>query len=192
MKYDINIQLFVLQSQDQCGCICYPGTCLDQDGICCECGKYTPTTSPTVKPAWCEAKKIKLVSTTYEPLHMYEVQILSNDTNVALTGIAIQSSTYNDNVAQFGASKAIDGNAVTFSHTKVGSPGEWWELDLQSTTGVESIRILNKGCPSTPVCLCRLTGAVIHLYDSSENLVSTRNIGDTCNVDTVLENFDTC
>jgi hypothetical protein len=33
-------------SVDQCGChICYPGTCLDQDGVCCECTKLAPKPS---------------------------------------------------------------------------------------------------------------------------------------------------
>jgi hypothetical protein len=125
---------------------------------------------------------------------MYEVQVLSNDANVALSGTAVQSSTYNGNVGTFGASRAIDGNAATFSHTQVGNPGEWWELDLQSTTGIESIRILNRGCnkPTNDECLCRLSDAVLHLYDSSGEIVSARNIGDTCNLFTLVENFDSC
>jgi hypothetical protein len=126
---------------------------------------------------------------------MFEVQVLSDGVNFALQGIATQSSTRNGDEIRFAAAHAIDDDTATFSHTETGA-GAWWELDLQASIGIQSVKILNRYCggasDTTSECLCRLSNATLELYDVSNNLVDTRYLGDTCGITTVLQEFTSC
>ena len=143
----------------------------------------------------CPATKVKLVSTTIEPIQMFEIEVISiTKHNVALSGNATQSSTNKDDDNAFGADHAKDGDIATFCHTKSGASGEWWELVLEQQTVVENIKIHNRYCRdvSDPFdCLCRLSDVELQLYNET-GIVSTRSMGDTCGELTVLEEFSSC
>jgi osmotically-inducible protein OsmY len=135
------------------------------------------------------AKKVRVASTTSEQLNFFEVQVISSGANVALLGTASQSSTLNNN-AKFAASKAIDADNTSFSHTA--DSQAWWEVTLSDTVEVESIVILNRWCQNVadaPGCMCRLTGATISLLDQNDVQVGTANIGDTCGQQIVSQAF---
>ena len=121
----------------------------------------------------------------------FEVKVFSYTSdntlkNVALEGTASQSSTFQNNEARFGASNAIDSNGSSYSHTKSrgtsGSP--WWKIDLPTSSKIESVVIKNRYCGTpedTPGCLCRISGAMVQLFDSQGVIVAEKSLGDnTC------------
>jgi hypothetical protein len=55
---------------------------------------------------------------------MFEVQVLSDRVNIALQGIATESSTRNVDEIRFAAAHAIDDDTATFSHTEM-KAGAW-------------------------------------------------------------------
>jgi hypothetical protein len=144
-------------------------------------------------PASCRASLVKLESTTEYPLQMFEVQVISGGPNIALSGTASQSSTFKDNEVKFGASKAIDNDNSTFSHTYLGV-GAWWQVDLQGLFDIESVVILNRYCgQQDPTgCLCRMSGAELKLYDDSGGLLEARRLGNTCGELLLVESFASC
>ncbi|XP_020359423.1 uncharacterized protein LOC109906205 [Oncorhynchus kisutch] len=96
-----------------------------------------------------------------------EVQELKRDNrvNVALKGVAAQSSLYGIGVA----SNAIDGtrepeyNKQSCSHTQ-DDTNPWWRVDLLGVYRVKAINISTMHC-----CAERLNGAEIHIGNSLEN-----------------------
>ncbi|XP_077791029.1 uncharacterized protein LOC114605560 [Podarcis muralis] len=86
--------------------------------------------------------------------------------NVALTGEALQSSTYNP---LGGAMNAIDGSLVgvftegSCTHTDYES-NPWWTVDLQAQYQVAHVSITNR----EDCCAHRLNGAEIRVGDSTE------------------------
>ena len=86
---------------------------------------------------------------------MFELRAFSSATNVALNKQATQSSTLRDNAA----SRAIDGESLTFSHTN--DLNSHFEVDLGDTFDLESVEIVNRWCQDEMDpngCLCRLCG----------------------------------
>eukprot|EP00956_Cyclotella_meneghiniana_P020611 scaffold36591_cov40-Cyclotella_meneghiniana.AAC.1 len=61
--------------------------------------------------------KIKLEALPGQQIHLFELKAISSDVNVAIDGIATQSSTYKNNEAKFGPNNAIDDVIGTFQHT---------------------------------------------------------------------------
>jgi len=125
----------------------------------------------------CNAKRIKLEATTQAPIQMYELQAFSGGSNIALAGVASQSSTFNNN-NNFAASKAIDGSNSTFSHTLTSDLNAWWEVELQAQSVINRVVILNRYCGSDPAdpnsCLCRLSSAKLTLLDVNGASVAVR------------------
>ncbi|XP_032894004.1 uncharacterized protein LOC116984049 [Amblyraja radiata] len=86
--------------------------------------------------------------------------------NQAVGGLAIQSSTAQENVA----GRAIDGDNQedarlgSCTETKK-SPNPWWRVDLKETFVVSSIRIANRG----DCCSEQLQGAEVRIGNSLEN-----------------------
>eukprot|EP00956_Cyclotella_meneghiniana_P038968 scaffold163561_cov64-Cyclotella_meneghiniana.AAC.1 len=74
--------------------------------------------------------KIKIQSTTGEPLSMREVRVFSGSVNVAIGKTAIQSSDLNESS---GPSKAVDGKWGTKAITG-DSCSTWWRLTCKSLT----------------------------------------------------------
>eukprot|EP00804_Cyclotella_cryptica_P004998 CCRYP_018313-RB/>CCRYP_018313-RB protein AED:0.03 eAED:0.03 QI:1251/1/1/1/0.81/0.83/12/1175/1018 len=144
----------------------------------------TPTNRPTTlvptTPKICNlfARHVKLEATTGQNIHVFEVQVFSSGENVALNKNAFQSSTYGN----FNASRAIDGDLSSFSHTNDGHA--WWELDLKEARSIDSVTIKNRWCrdktdPNN--CLCRLSNATLSLVDN-DGVVISENIGGTCSL----------
>ncbi|KAK2865728.1 hypothetical protein Q7C36_001784, partial [Tachysurus vachellii] len=86
--------------------------------------------------------------------------------NVALGGIATQSSTYLQRYASF----AIDGNRATNvnSHSCTTTNAEynpWWRVDLLAVYDISNVIITNRG----DCCTDRLNGGEIHIGNSLIN-----------------------
>ena len=107
--------------------------------------------------------------------------------NIARGKTATQSSTLGD----FSASRAIDGNIDTFSHTNDGNA--WLEIDVGDMYPISYVAIANRWCfnPSDlNGCTCRLSGVDLSLIDDSDNVVATESIGNACDVKTATIEFD--
>ncbi|XP_056608909.1 uncharacterized protein LOC130426255 [Triplophysa dalaica] len=87
--------------------------------------------------------------------------------NVALDGVATQSSTYED----WSADRGIDGNRglveqnTSCTETAPGNNDPWWRLDLHDVYCVNRVVITNR----FDCCSERLNGAEIHIGNSLEN-----------------------
>lgn len=141
----------------------------------------SPSQSPVTSSDAVSAKRVKIQSMSSDPVHMFEVQVLSNGNDVALEGTSSQSSTFR-NADKFAASQANDGKNSTFCHTDA-KPNSWWEIELKESVEVENIVILNRWCQSEDDpsdCLCRLSHSTIILFDENDSIVSTQEIDDTC------------
>jgi hypothetical protein len=115
---------------------------------------------------------------------MFEVQVISMGSNVAVGKHATQSSDFNGK-AMFAAFKAVDDKENTFSHTGRSECGVWWEVDLRDLSPIKSIEILNRWCENESDkngCMCRLSQAAISLLDDDGNWVDAVLTGNTCGV----------
>jgi hypothetical protein len=113
---------------------------------------------------------------------MFEVQVISMGSNVAAGKRATQSSDFKGK-AMFAASKAVDDKENTFSHTGRSECGVWWEVDLEDSSPIESIKILNRWCENESDengCMCRLSQAAISLLDDDGNWIDAVLTGNTC------------
>jgi len=148
------------------------------------CLTASPSASPTALSCLPNARKVKLhQQNTGLPIHVFEVKAMnSSGVNIAQGATATQSSTFNNNQDKFGANNAVDGDSVTFTHTKSES-NPWWKVDLGDNYDVSSIEIMNRWCKDindSANCLCRLSGATISLVDDSGTEVTAISTGDTC------------
>lgn len=98
--------------------------------------------------------------------------------NVALDGVASQSSTSHNGVAN----RAIDGNTSgiwsdgsvthTTGNSGNGTPNPFWIVDLGEEFLIDSVSIWNR---TDSCCTTRLDDAIIELFDSSMGLVGMYN-----------------
>jgi len=115
-------------------------------------------------------------------IQLTEVQVFVAGKNIAPTGKAEQSSTYQ----QATASLAIDGNTDgempngSVSHTAPEDKQPWWELTLPSSTAIDQIVVWNR----TDNCTERLENTKILLLDGDRKLVASAMIKDTEDIDT--------
>ncbi|KAL0961811.1 hypothetical protein UPYG_G00332000 [Umbra pygmaea] len=108
---------------------------------------------------------VVVIPGTAKILTLCEVDVYgSRSVNLALKGVAVQSSLYESYIA----SRAIDGNRQTFqphfSHTQE-ETNPWWRVDLRHVYRVRSVSITNRG----DCCAERLDGAEIRIGNSLEN-----------------------
>jgi hypothetical protein len=92
----------------------------------------------------------------------------------------------------FAASKAVDDNENSFSHTGRSECGVWWEVDLGDSFPIESVTILNRWCDSTldeKGCLCRMSHAAISLLNDDGKWADAVLTGNTCGVRKVEHKF---
>ena len=109
---------------------------------------------------------------------------MSNNQNIALGKSASQSSNFN-NKKRFSASKAVDGQTNSFSHTSRNDECAWWMVDLGSSVEVESVKVHNRWCAEDSVsdrCLCRLSFAVVSLLNDRGKWVDATMMGNTCGI----------
>ena len=112
---------------------------------------------------------------------------------MALNKNATQSSTLSTLRDTFAASNAVDGDSLTFSHTR--DANAYFEVDLGDTFDLESVEIVNRWCQDETDpnrCLCRLSYANLKLLDENDSIVASRMLGNTCNKAIVLESFAAC
>jgi hypothetical protein len=112
--------------------------------------------------------------------------------NIAVGKDATQSFDFKGK-AMFAASKAVDGNKNSFSHTGRSGCGVWWEVDLEDSFPIEPIKILNRWCQAKEDpsgCLCKLSHAVISLLGDDGKWVDGALTGNTCGVPEVKHEFE--
>jgi hypothetical protein len=173
-----------------------PADLCGADGTSSPTKKSTPmpTPSPVSKQptpssdvCYPEAQKIKIEATTGRPIHVFEVNVMSEGINVAKGKGASQSSTLRSLVAE----RAIDGKSWTFSHTA--DSNAWLEIDLEDSYPITSVDIANRWCKddSDPKnCLCRLSNANLSLIDGNGNVIATESLGNTCGKADVSVDYD--
>jgi mono/diheme cytochrome c family protein len=117
---------------------------------------------------------------TQKMLSLAEVQVFSGADNVAVRGVATQSST------DFGgpANLAIDGNtdgdyqkAKSTTHTAV-SDNPWWEVDLQSTQPIDRLALWNRTDGNLHT---RLSNFSIRVLDEKREPVWEQKIAESPN-----------
>ncbi len=113
-------------------------------------------------------------------LSLAEVQIFSGSTNVALGGVATQSST----AYEGGAKLAIDGNTrgeyyadMSTTHTAQ-SDNPWWDIDLQTSHPLDRISLWNR---TDNKLHTRLSGFRIALLDENRSVVWEEMVTDPPN-----------
>lgn len=182
-----------VDSTDSSGCLCRLTnatiTLIDAGGLTSAsnsvgntCGKSTVYSDfGNLSACFNNTSSIKIQSTTNEPINLFEVKVISVDkNNISQGGIATQSSTL-QGLSKFAASRAIDGNKATFSHTQGGNA--WWQLNFNAPYGIGVVEISNRWCRNptdTPGCLCRLSHAIVSLLDSGGAVVAMESVGDSC------------
>jgi putative heme-binding domain-containing protein len=103
-------------------------------------------------------------------LTLAEVQVFSENVNVALKGKATQSSTASNGAA----GRAIDGNTSglysdnSSTHTNEGSQNPWWEVDLGREFSIEKIAVWNR---TDGALGNRLNGFTVRVLDSDRKTV---------------------
>ena len=125
---------------------------------------------------------------------MFEVKAYDlNGAEIELVGTnATQSSTFGNN-DKFAASKAVDGDSTTFSHTN--DADAFWKVDLAQGGQIGTISVENRWCKnrSDPSgCLCRLSNATVSLLDRMGDVVTTASFGNTCGDLNPGLSFDSC
>ena len=133
-------------------------------------------------PCTHSARKIKIQSTTGEPLSFREVRVFSDEVNVAIGKNATQSSDLDDSSS---ASKAVDGKWRTKATTGDDEGcSTWWEVDLEESTSINKVQIVN------PDKSCKLSYATISLLDADGETVWAKVVGDTCDKGWVGRKFE--
>ncbi len=117
-------------------------------------------------------------------LQLAEVQVFgskrSDVSNVAVGGIAQQSSLYNN---RFPASVANDGNTDNITHTLADSQS-WWELDIGRVVDIDSVVLWNR----TDCCSDRLSDFYVF---ASETPFASKNLNTTRTQAGVVSKFHT-
>jgi len=152
-----------------------PGTFQDQDGN----NNVADSESFEVDERGITASRVRVRRTNFGYIHLAEVRVFDASTgvNLAESGVASQSSTYDSNS---GAERANDGNTtsnypVSVSHTQK-EVGAWWEVDLGEEFSVGGITVYNR--PSDGF---DLEGAIVEAYDDQGNVVWSEVITGTFN-----------
>jgi hypothetical protein len=136
-----------------------------------------PQTKPPLPPKYRgRYVRVSHSASTTQFLTMAEVQVFSNDINIAPSGKATQSSNYPNSPA----SKAIDGNHngsfATCSCTTEQS-GAWWELDLGKPIDIDSVAVWNR----TDCCPERLDNISIEILDEQRQVIVARTLKKSAN-----------
>jgi len=96
--------------------------------------------------------RVQLYKTNNSYLHLSEIEVMSSApvtnvvSNVALDGIATQSSTRGNNQSSNGAHHVIDGDVSTNNFTKRGSDSkpEWLQVDLGAMHDISQVNVYNR------------------------------------------------
>ena len=108
-------------------------------------------------------------------------------TNIALGKSAKQISTFNNDLAKYGARNAVDGNIDTISHTSDPFPLSWWQVDLEDPYAITSIVIINR----QDCCQDRLTDFYIRLVGTDGiTIVDEKHITEAVSSDNIGTTYD--
>jgi hypothetical protein len=141
---------------------------------------------PENVPKYISMVKIQLPGDTY--LHLAEIEVYENQTNVALNKQANMSSVYDLNYypdPQAGVDGVIEGSLFHTGRAENENP--WWEVDLThfrngTSTGlrylVTKVVIHNRNYICDENCQARLSNATILLIDSQGDVVDSQTLGD--------------
>jgi hypothetical protein len=164
----------------------YPGFAIVVDGSNLKLSGPIQTAAPVIK-------RVGLNTTTGEYIQIFELEIFDpTGTNVARGKAATSSSVYHTPSifpgGTAGPSNAVDGDLTNVFHTNSrhdgGDNSPWLNIDLGASVEARKIVIYNKWCgdvnDSAHPCLCRLSQANLVLYDGSNNIIKTLNVGGTC------------
>ncbi|MEZ5323752.1 MAG: DUF1553 domain-containing protein [Verrucomicrobiales bacterium] len=105
-------------------------------------------------------------------IHVAEVEVFSNDTNIARNGKATQSSTY----LSANASLAIDGDTngdyegKSVTHTAANGKDPWWEVDLGAEFPVDRVAVWNRTDNNLQ---SRLDGYTLTIFNADRKVVWT-------------------
>jgi hypothetical protein len=177
-------------------------SCLALLGIGSKAGKATSKSSKANPNAISGVNFIRIYhdKAAAEYLVLPEVQVFVDvngvETNVATCGTATQSSNLSalpDPNNTTPASKAIDGNTSnglyangSIAHTN-NEVHPWWKAQLASNHDIVRVVIWNQLDQTGPP---RLTGAIVELLDSSQNVIAWVRLGDTTNLVSINLTFD--
>lgn len=117
------------------------------------------------------------ISDSIGSINLAEVEVLKNETNVALEGTVTASSTFEDDNENFGPAFLIDGDAQTFYSSKDGI-NSWVKINLGSPTEIDSFIISNRMDAKQDTII----GKIIQLLDSSERVIASYIINSQANV----------
>ena len=131
------------------------------------------------------ASKVKIQSTTGEPLTMREVRVFSNGVNVAIGKNATQSSDLDGTKV---ATKAVDDKWRTYSSTGDGC-SKWWEVDLGESFPIDKVLIVNLKCSNDPECACKNSYATVSLLDANGEWVDVKVLGNSCSKGWLVRKF---
>jgi len=95
--------------------------------------------------------------------------------NVAREGVASQSSDFEDD---FLASRAIDGNTATLTHTAIDDANPHWQVALAAEYAISEIILHNRD----DCCGSRLRDITVEILDASDNVVFTSELLNPENV----------
>jgi hypothetical protein len=174
----------------------YPGFAIVVDGSNLKLSGPIQTAAPVIK-------RVGINTTTGEYIQIFELEIFDPTGTNVVRGKAATSSSVHHTPSIFpggtaGPSNAVDGDLTNVFHTNSrhdgGDNNPWLNIDLGASVEACKIVIYNKWCgdvnDSAHPCLCRLSQANLKLYDSSNNVIKTINVGDTCGK-AILE-YDLC
>eukprot|EP00956_Cyclotella_meneghiniana_P043671 scaffold282694_cov228-Cyclotella_meneghiniana.AAC.1 len=131
------------------------------------------------------ASKVKIQSTTGEPLTMREVRVFSNGVNVAIGKNATQSSDLDSTAV---ASKAVDDKWRTYSSTG-DDCSTWWQVDLEESLPIDKVIIVNRKCQDDPECACKNSFATVSLLDDNGEWVDAKVHGNSCDKGWLVRHF---
>ena len=118
----------------------------------CKTGKVDIRAMDPTCPSW-----TKLQSVTYG----------TPFPNIASGKTATQSTTYN--AQHDGPEKALDGIESSFTHTQCNQAAPWWEVDLEDTYTISSMKIVNR----LDCCGGRLRNFDIWFLDENKAIVDS-------------------
>jgi len=145
-------------------------------------GKLTLFCSCEVDTVWTQSVSPSVGDLDVEGYTRYDTGgclVDFKDENLALNKPTEQSSTYENDLDEYGPSRAVDGKFKTFSHSSDPSTGvtTWWQVDLEDLYEITGIVIFNR----QDCCFERLNDFWIRLIDADGSTVDERYITTAVN-----------
>jgi len=117
------------------------------------------------------------VTLSLAEVQVFGAEVAAESANLALSGVATQSSTAHGGAA----SRAIDGNTSgewnqgTITHTNTTSTTAWWQVELPQNSNIEQIALFNR----TNCCSTRLSNFTVSVLDDAGSVVWSQLYVDT-------------